>query len=107
VRPEKADEVMSSSSRRSVLVGGIEIGGTKLVAMIATAPDDVTAETRIATTTPDETLDRAVAFLAAHHAHTPLAALGIAPRSRRRVADLRVHHRHAEAFSGSCQAIFF
>jgi fructokinase len=30
------------------------------------------------TTTPDETLDRAVAFLAAHHAHTPLAALGIA-----------------------------
>jgi fructokinase len=39
------------------LVAGIELGGTKCVVLLATGPDDIRAEARIPTTTPQETLD--------------------------------------------------
>src|ERR671919_275282 len=44
------------------LTGGIEAGGTKFVCAVGTGPDDVRAEARVPTTTPSETLERAVAF---------------------------------------------
>lgn len=44
------------------LYGAIEAGGTKFVCAIGTGPDDVRALTRFPTTSPAETLDRAVAF---------------------------------------------
>jgi fructokinase len=44
------------------LYGGIEGGGTKFVCAIGTGPDDIRAETRFPTTTPEETLGRAIAF---------------------------------------------
>ncbi len=43
-------------------VGGIEAGGTKFVCAVGTGPDDVRAEARFPTTTPDETIGRALAF---------------------------------------------
>jgi fructokinase len=46
----------------SSLYGGIEGGGTKFVCAVGTGPDDIRAETRFPTTTPAETLTRAVHF---------------------------------------------
>ena len=60
------------------LVGGIEAGGTKFVCAVGTGPDDVRTEVRVPTTTPEETLERVVAFFAGQAARTPLAALGVA-----------------------------
>ncbi len=45
-----------------MIVGGIEAGGTKFVCAVGTGPDDVRDLERFPTTTPDETLARAVAF---------------------------------------------
>jgi fructokinase len=60
-------------------VGGIEAGGTKFVCAIGTAPDDVRAELRIPTTTPHETIGRAIEFFDAQQTRLgPLAAVGIA-----------------------------
>ena len=44
------------------LYGGIEAGGTKFVCAIGSSPEDVRAEVRFPTTSPDETLGRAVDF---------------------------------------------
>jgi fructokinase len=61
------------------LVGGIEAGGTKFVCAVGSSPDDLRAETRFPTTTPDESIGRAVAFFREQREHHgELAALGIA-----------------------------
>ena len=60
------------------LYGGIEAGGTKFVCGVGTGPDDLRAETVIETTTPAETIGRAVAFLQEQAQQMPLAAIGIA-----------------------------
>ncbi len=57
------------------LWGGIEAGGTKFLCAVATGPDNLQAETRFPTTTPAETIGRAVAFF---RQQGPLAAIGIA-----------------------------
>jgi len=63
----------------SAYVGGIEAGGTKFVCAVGTGPDDVRAETRFPTTTPEETIGRAVAFFREQEAiHGRPAAIGIA-----------------------------
>lgn len=60
-------------------VGGIEAGGTKFVCAVGTGRDDIQAETRFPTTTPAETIGRAIAFFQAQQANRgPLAAIGIA-----------------------------
>jgi fructokinase len=60
------------------LFGGIEGGGTKFVCAVGTGPDDLRAETRFPTTTPAETIGRAIAFFQEQAQQEPLAALGIA-----------------------------
>jgi fructokinase len=60
------------------LVGGIEAGGTGFVCAIGTGPRDLRAVSRWPTTTPEETLDRAMAFFREHAARLPVAALGVA-----------------------------
>jgi fructokinase len=60
------------------LFGGIEGGGTKFVCAVGTGPDDIRAEARFPTTTPEETLGRAVAFFREQEATEKLAAIGIA-----------------------------
>ncbi len=57
------------------LFGGMEGGGTKFVCAVGTGPDDIRDEIRYPTTTPDETLHRAVDFFKKHN----VAAIGLAP----------------------------
>jgi fructokinase len=60
------------------LFGGVEAGGTKFVCAVGTGPDDLRAETRFPTTTPDETIGRAIAYFEEQAREEPLAAIGIA-----------------------------
>jgi fructokinase len=62
----------------SITYGGIEAGGTKFVCAVGTGPDDIRAEVRFPTTTPDETLDQAVTFFQEQVRAAPLAAIGVA-----------------------------
>ena len=57
-----------------VTYGGVEAGGTKWVCAIGTGPDDLSAIETFPTTTPQETLARAVAFFARHGG---ISAVGI------------------------------
>jgi nucleoside-diphosphate-sugar epimerase len=58
--------------------GGIEAGGTKFVCVIGSSPDNLLAETSFATTTPEETIDRAIAFFARYQQQDQsLVSLGI------------------------------
>jgi len=62
-----------------LLFGGIEGGGTKFVCAVGTEADQILAETRFPTTTPDETLARAAVFFQEQiQAHGPLASIGVA-----------------------------
>jgi fructokinase len=54
--------------------GGIETGGSKWECAIGTGPDDLGATATIPTTTPEETIDRAVAFF---EREGPVTAIGI------------------------------
>jgi len=59
------------------LCGAVEAGGTKFVCAVGTGPDDLRAEARFATTTPEATLAEVVRFLDAQRAkHGDLAAIG-------------------------------
>ncbi|ARA94375.1 fructokinase [Rhodothermaceae bacterium RA] len=58
-----------------MLFGGIEAGGTKFVCAVGTGPDDLRALTSFPTTTPGETLERAIAFF--RDQETPPEAVGI------------------------------
>lgn len=62
----------------SPLFGGIEAGGTKFVCAIGSGPDDIRAKTRFETTTPDETIGRAIDFFRQHGSGASLDAVGIA-----------------------------
>jgi fructokinase len=57
-----------------MIYGGIETGGSKTSVAIGTGPDDLPAMETFPTTTPDETIGRAVAFL---ERGEPVAAVGI------------------------------
>jgi len=68
---------MSDTSR--LLFGGIEGGGTKFVCAVGTETGEILAETRFPTTSPDETLTRAVDFFKGQiQTLGPLASMGIA-----------------------------
>ena len=73
------------------LLAGIEAGGTKVIAVIGTGPDDTVAEMRIPTTTPSETLGAVTDFLRTQiDAGNVPAAGGIAsfgPVELRRTSD--------------------
>jgi fructokinase len=60
------------------LWGGIEAGGTKTVCAVGTGPDDLRAEVRIPTTTPEETIQQVIQFFRQQAGEEPLAAVGIA-----------------------------
>jgi fructokinase len=60
------------------LFGGIEAGGTKFVCAVGTGPDDLRNEVRFSTTTPAETIGRAIDYFKEQAAIESLAAIGIA-----------------------------
>ena len=61
------------------LFGGIEAGGTKFVCAVGSGPDDIRAEIRFPTTTPEETIGKAIAFFREQKAQEgELTAVGIA-----------------------------
>lgn len=55
--------------------GAIEAGGTKFVCMVANGSDDIIAETRFPTTSPQATLDNAILFF---KANSKVSSIGIA-----------------------------
>jgi fructokinase len=57
-----------------MIYGGIEAGGTKWVLALASGPDDVRETTTFPTTTPEETMARAVEFFSGNGA---VAAVGV------------------------------
>lgn len=59
-------------------LGGIEAGGTKFVCIVATDPDHIIEEERFPTTTPGETIQRAIEFFLPYRERGELAAVGIA-----------------------------
>lgn len=59
------------------ILGGIEAGGTKFVCAVGTGPDDIRSEVRFPTTTPEETIGRAIAFFEDQAKQSELAAIGI------------------------------
>lgn len=62
----------------SRVFAGIEAGGTKWICMIASQPGDIHATTRFATTTPEETIRRALDFIEAQAQQAgELSGLGI------------------------------
>ncbi len=66
-----------TSTKTSLLFGGIEGGGTKFVCAVGAGPGDIRAESRFSTTTPAETLRRVIDFFKQQEQeHGPLAAIG-------------------------------
>jgi fructokinase len=59
------------------LFGGIEAGGTKFVCMVAAGPDQIAAETRFFTTSPEETLQHIDEFFKPFIKRGELASVGI------------------------------
>ena len=63
--------------KNSQLYGGIEAGGTKFVCVVANGPDHVLDEVRFPTTTPDETLSRAIQFFQPFISSGQINAIGV------------------------------
>lgn len=59
------------------LYGGIEAGGTKFVCVIGSGPGHIVDEIRYATTTPKETLSRAIRFFQSFVASGQINAIGV------------------------------
>jgi fructokinase len=57
--------------------GGVEAGGTRFVCAIGSSPDSLEAETAFATTTPQETIGRTIAFFQQYRGREPLKAVGV------------------------------
>jgi fructokinase len=60
------------------LFGGIEAGGTKFLCAVGTGPEGIKASTRFPTTTPEETIGKAIDFFKKAGGGIPLIAVGIA-----------------------------
>ncbi len=59
------------------LYGGIEAGGTKFVCVVAGGPQQVVDEIRFKTTTPDETLGRAIQFFQPFVSSGQIGTIGV------------------------------
>ncbi len=70
------ERILAQGTGIGHLYGGIEAGGTKLVCAVGSGPDNILAEVQFPTTTPDETIGRAVDFLRAWREE--LTAIGVA-----------------------------
>lgn len=73
-------------ARQAPLIAGIELGGTKCNCILATGPDDIRAEVRIPTTTPDATLGAIEAVLGRWRGFDALGIASFGPVSIDRAA---------------------
>jgi len=62
----------------SIVFGGIEAGGTKFVCAVGTGPDDIRAEIRLPTESPEITLGKVIDFFRAQQEQHEIAAIGVA-----------------------------
>jgi fructokinase len=60
------------------LFAGVELGGTKCIALLASGPDEVLARETVPTATPDETLGRIEQILSGWRSGHNIAGLGVA-----------------------------
>jgi fructokinase len=60
------------------MYAGVELGGTKCIAILASAPDHIVARESVPTTIPEETVGRIEEILVGWQAEQPFEALGIA-----------------------------
>ncbi|NVJ70105.1 MAG: ROK family protein [Alphaproteobacteria bacterium] len=66
------------SDQGDKLFGGIEAGGTKFNCIVGSGPDDVRAQARFETTTPEETISQVVRFFDGWQVeHGPLSGVGL------------------------------
>lgn len=59
------------------LYGGIEAGGTKFVCVVASGPEQIVDEIRFKTTTPDETLGKAIQFFQPFASSGQIGTIGV------------------------------
>lgn len=59
------------------LYGGIEAGGTKFVCCVASGPEHIVEEVRFATTTPEETLRKAIHFFQPYVSAGQIKSIGV------------------------------
>src|SRR6266508_69724 len=59
------------------LYGGIEAGGTKFVCVVASGPGHIVEEDRFSTTTPEETLGKAMQFFQSFVSSGQVSAIGV------------------------------
>ena len=59
------------------LYGGIEAGGTKFVCAVGSNPNDLRDEIRFETTSPEETIQRAIDYFKKQNSKEHLSAIGI------------------------------
>ena len=59
------------------LYGGIEAGGTKFVCVVGRGPENIIERTRIETTTPDETFQKAIQFFKPYTDQEKIKSIGI------------------------------
>jgi fructokinase len=59
------------------LYGGIEAGGTKFVCSVSSGPDKLVEEIRFPTTTPEETLGKAIQFFQPYVALGKVRTIGV------------------------------
>lgn len=76
-RHRATGHLMSDPEPEAPLTAAVEAGGTKFLCAVGTSPDDLRAECRIPTTTPQETLHRVAEFFEGWKGE-PIRALGIA-----------------------------
>lgn len=58
--------------------GGIEAGGTKFVCAVGTGPDDIRAQIRLPTESPDNTLGKVIDFFREQQQQHEITAIGVA-----------------------------
>ena len=59
------------------LFGGIEAGGTKFICIVGRGPQQIEAQVRIETTTPDETLNKVVEFFRPYIKEKMITTIGV------------------------------
>lgn len=92
VRAQEINLLPPSKSKN--IYGGMEGGGTYFVCVVGRGPEDIIDEIRFPTTTPDETLNKALEFFKHHLDITGLSGLGISSFGPLQLNRLSANYGH-------------